>query len=527
MPYVRRNIYSLGSEWNETVLWYARAVGEMKSRSIADPTSWRFFGAIHGIDQGLWQQLGWLSGSDTLPAPQVQAIFWNQCQHGTWYFLPWHRGYLLSIEAIMRSWIVAQGGPADWALPYWNYMNAGQNQLPAAFASPDWPDGTGDNPLYTAERYGPNNDGNVYVPQNMVNVNALGEADFSGPGGGGSAGFGGVVTAFSHSGRRHGDFEAQPHDYVHGLVGGEDPHSDPNNPLPGLMSDPDTAALDPIFYLHHANIDRYWGVWRTMGQTSGIARSHMNPSQPDWLDGPALVPPVTGQATGFAVPAVDGSEMVFMPAQVADLSDVDYEYDDLSNPFATPQQNRKVRLLGAAPGAAPALRTEAPVAAQNTELMGANDSPLKLTQGPVETRVRLAGNVAKRVRGSLLAARAEAAPAEPDRVFLNLENVRGLNDAKRFQVYVNGPQAPGTAAQVGQLAGALALFGVRKATQRDGEHAGNGLDFALEITDIVDALHLSGDADLAELQVRIVPETPVREADNVTIGRVSVYRQGR
>lgn len=28
------------------------------------------------------------------------------------------------------------------------------------------------------------------------------------------------------------------------------------------MSNPNTAALDSIFWLHHANIDRLWAVWR-------------------------------------------------------------------------------------------------------------------------------------------------------------------------------------------------------------------------------------------------------------------------
>jgi tyrosinase len=27
------------------------------------------------------------------------------------------------------------------------------------------------------------------------------------------------------------------------------------------MGNPDTAAQDPIFYLHHANIDRLWVHW--------------------------------------------------------------------------------------------------------------------------------------------------------------------------------------------------------------------------------------------------------------------------
>jgi len=40
--------------------------------------------------------------------------------------------------------------------------------------------------------------------------------------GGGSPGFGGVDTGFSHSGNVHGGIETQPHDILHGLVGGGD-----------------------------------------------------------------------------------------------------------------------------------------------------------------------------------------------------------------------------------------------------------------------------------------------------------------
>ena len=41
-------------------------------------------------------------------------------------------------------------------------------------------------------------------------------------------------------------------------------------------------------------------------------------------------------------------------------------------------------------------------------------------------------------------------------------------------------------------AGSIALFGVRKATMADAQHAGNGLTYVLEITDVVDRLHLAG-----------------------------------
>jgi len=73
----------------------------------------------------------------------------------------------------------------------------------------------------------------------------------------------------------------------------------------------------------------------------------------------------------------------------------------------------------------------------------------------------------------------------------------------------------------------VALFGVRKASVRDEEHAGHGLNFVLEITHIVDALHLGHALDVDSLDVRLVPVHPVPAEAEVTIGRVSIYRQGR
>jgi len=49
-----------------------------------------------------------------------------------------------------------------------------------------------------------------------------------------------------------GQLENRPHNNVHVAIG-------------GWMGDPRTAAQDPIFWLHHANIDRYWNVWLKQG----------------------------------------------------------------------------------------------------------------------------------------------------------------------------------------------------------------------------------------------------------------------
>jgi len=59
---------------------------------------------------------------------------------------------------------------------------------------------------------------------------------------------GGKIAAPDHMSTRSGVVEYQPHNAIHGAIG-------------GLMQAFPTAALDPIFYLHHANIDRLWSVW--------------------------------------------------------------------------------------------------------------------------------------------------------------------------------------------------------------------------------------------------------------------------
>jgi tyrosinase len=133
--------------------------------------------------------------------------------------------------------------------------------------------------------------------------------------------------------------------------------------------------------------------------------------------------------------------------------------------------------------------------------------------------------VQRKVITSLQTAATAEKPA-PDRIFLNLENVRGLNDATAFSVYINLPEGDDPARHPELLAGSIALFGVRKATLADGQHAGNGLTFVLEITHVIDALHLAGALNLSQLRIRLVPVKPVSEAAQISIGRISIFRQG-
>ena len=71
---------------------------------------------------GAWRTTPQIHGMD--PDPQDEGCQ-NQCQHISWFFLPWHRMYLFFFESICRS--IIQGPPdvpdaikATWALPYWD-----------------------------------------------------------------------------------------------------------------------------------------------------------------------------------------------------------------------------------------------------------------------------------------------------------------------------------------------------------------------------------------------------------------------
>jgi tyrosinase len=509
---LRSNVWELGSDWAGPILWYARGVEAMKARPLVDPTSWRFYAAMHGLDQELWQQLGYWDAAEPKPKADVTGLFWKQCQHGSWYFLPWHRGYLLAFEATIRAAVVRLGGPADWTLPYWNYFKTAENALPRAFASPDWPDGKGDNPLFVPQRYGPNNDGNVFVVVDQVNLDAMSDPDFTGVASGGSPGFGGVDTGFSHGGHVHGGLETQPHDWVHGLVGGSDPKSpNPQLPTPGLMSDPDTAGLDPIFWLHHANIDRLWEVWRENPP------SDADPTDANWIKGPANV-----GDRAFAMPMPDTTTWTYTPGQMVDLASLGYSYDDLSPAVAPTSPDARIERLRVA---AVARGAKAMTADKTTELVGATRAAVPVKGAEIRASVQLDPKMRRKVVASLVSA---AVASPPDRVFLNLENVRGQSDATAFHVYVGRPQGAGSSpgANPGLKAGSISLFGVRKASLPTDAHGGQGLTFVLEITKIIDALHLDNAFDVDSLDVRLVPVRPVPDAAQVSIGRISVVRQG-
>lgn len=531
MLIVRKDIALEASPWGDSIVWYAVGVNAMMQRPITDPASWWYFAAIHGedigaTDQGMpgWRKLiappsvvwGTFGGGSPYP------ITWDQCQHGTWYFPPWHRGYLMALEAQLQADISASGGPTTWALPYWNYWNSNGN-LPVEFTQPNLPSATGSgapfpaglggqpNPLYVAMRYGS-------VALNGISDNSLSEPDYTGSMG---SGFGGGTTFFSHFGSATGDLENDPHNIVHVDVGAVEPSSPY---YAGLMSDPNYAALDPIFYLHHGMIDAMWAFWN---------EANANPSDATWLS-----PQFPNHPGMFLMPweaAGAGVTWQYLPQDVANLASLqitlsngnsvpyDYTYDFLADPgAATYPFNQSLVAHAPAPrllrlGAKPAIAAAAPLPppVRSAELLGASPSPLAVTNDGAHAPVRLDPATRSKVAASF----AGVPDAKlPDRVLLKLEGVTGTAGASSLGVFLGAPGQPK------RRIGTAGLFGLKQASAAEGGHGGNGLSFAFDVTHVVDDLQMAGKLESGDLSVSVAPQRPIASGKQIQIARVSVHR---
>jgi tyrosinase len=211
---------------------------------------------------------------------------------------------------------------------------------------------------------------------------------------------------------------------------------------------------------------------------------------------------------------------------VDDLDELGYGYDTVKWPLPVKDRSSARMLRLGADAAAVRALEEAPVAREGTsELVGANRARLPIVGAEAHTRVQLDTGARRRVSHSLALA-VEATGSAPNRLFLNLEDVRGLNDATSFRVYVGLPENGTSAEPREYLVARLGLFGLQRAIDADGEQAGQGLTFVTEISNTVDRLYLDGLLDVDDLVVRIEPLVPVEEAEEISIGRVSIYRLG-
>jgi hypothetical protein len=158
----------------------------------------------------------------------------------------------------------------------------------------------------------------------------------------------------------------------------------------------------------------------------------------------------------------------------------------------------------------------------NFELVGANSGSLRLVGAEVSTSLAVDSSFPNKIFAAL-----QRVQAEPDRLVLTLENVRGSSDAPDVNVYINVPEQDASAKHPDQLAGVIPLFALRHATVPDAEYSIQGLNFVLEVTHVIHALYRTGPLTAAQLRVRLVPTQSMSQKTQLIFGRIGLFRERR
>ncbi|KAI3718879.1 hypothetical protein L6452_19764 [Arctium lappa] len=298
---------------------FNRAIELMKALPDDDPRSFKQQAAVHcAYCDGAYDQVGF-------PDLELQV-------HGSWLFLPFHRHYLYFFEKICGKLI----DDPNFAIPFWNW---------------DAPDGMIIPDIYTNKKsplYDPLRDGK-HQPPSLVDL------DFNGVDENLSrskqvstnltimyrqmVSSAKTASLFMGSPYRAGDepnpgggtLESTPHGPVHIWTG------DSTQPNGENMGNFYSAARDPIFYGHHANVDRMWSVWKTLGGR------RQDFTDKDWLD------------SSFVF-YDENAEMVRVKVRdCLDSKKLGYVYQDVETPWLnskpTPRLKRvlsKIKKLGVA-----------------------------------------------------------------------------------------------------------------------------------------------------------------------------------
>lgn len=245
--YIRYNCASPEGMANMAALEKAMAI--MRKYPCDKSYSWYYQGSIHGAADsiaGANKLCDTYSGTPDQLQNQLKEA-WDNCTHYTgadMHFLLWHRLYIWYFEKVVRK----LSGKADFALPYWDYTNPAHRTMPPPF----WQDKN--NSLYTAARLTSLNTG---MPINSSVNNGFPDALD-------------MTNNYQCKSYRvfNSGLETSPHNAMHVYIGGGDTTGNIYNEIHqfayeagGLMYDPGTAGYDPIFFVHHANIDYLFEIW--------------------------------------------------------------------------------------------------------------------------------------------------------------------------------------------------------------------------------------------------------------------------
>jgi tyrosinase len=443
---------------------YAKAVGNMMSNPptpVGDPRSWTFQWYTHWVN-GATTKTAELARIYPSPSPwrNLAQEMWSTCQaHGPGedenFFLPWHRMFVYFFESIVR----AKSGNNTFTLPYWNYSTSvasARGVMPPEFRMQSDPLLKS---LYVSNRNPGVNTGKPIQqgrPDDPLSLSALKQCTYS-P-------VGRAVPGFCQ------DLDFGLHGNIHVMVG------DSKN-----MGQVPYAAKDPIFWMHHCNIDRLWASWNAGGRK--------NPTDAAFL------------AKTFVFADANGSRVVAKVQDFLDIAKLGYKYDKLEPVPACPP---------------PSLAA----AAATTHVTA--KAPIPLGSSPVRASLEPPAGTAA-AAASVLPNRVRALPASR-RLYLVIRDLQ--TDAQPgvlYHVYLELP-ASAAANQTEQYHVGTINFFAAMGHDHAAAAAGTPRFYSFDITDLAKKLQSKNQLS-AKPTVTIAPDgQPAADAKPV-VGEISVVEQ--
>ena len=418
---------------------YADAVGAMKRRAKGDPRGWLFQWYVHAIpdDRTKTAEIRRIYKNPASARRALALATWSTCKSHNGeredYFLPWHRMFVLYFEDIIR----AVSGRPDFTLPYWDYTDLAKRVLPIEFRranSAKWKS------LYRASRNPGVNAGqriDTLPGANDINLDALRSSSYSDNGS--DAGF-------------CSNLDQNPHGALHVDIGNQ----------VGMGQVP-WAANDPIFWIHHCNVDRLWASWTRAGGGAPTDAAFLN-RQFVFADG-------LGHSVSRTI------------SEVLALEPLNYAYASYvlrppgSPPFPAARVAGAAPMLGAAPPAVHAASSQAGVA------LGATPAKVPLTLQPFPSLGASPNETFSVQRDTL--------PPEVA-VHLRLENVTAsAQPATSYDVYLDPPSGQAPTRADASFVGSLNFFAVVRHAGHDqadmaaGEEMGAPRNFSFDVTEVV------------------------------------------
>ncbi len=419
---VRRNIYSLTPA---QITSLRAGVAAMKAKSASDPTSWLYQARMHAVDSG------------------VPATLQDQCQHRQFFFFSWHRMFIYYFERILRK---ASGDPT-LNLPYWNYTDVlAQGVLPEAFRLP----ADSGNSLYDSTRQAVYNNGAALPAADVSYSAGFNLINFTTTTSGAPSFGGRTVSAPAHfpPGGGTGQIEFSPHNNVHNDIGGDMARGE--------------SPRDPIFWLHHANIDRLWNRWIALGN------GRTNPTTDTvWM------------SQTFTFFDENGAQVSLTGSQVLNtVAQLGYRYDDQPWwPFAIAKQLRvERRIIG-------------------TDVLAEVKQVVRLTKSRQDVAIPLPPKQVESL------AKSREKKFERESLILQLKDVQydapvGLT----YMLFFNLPEGrPNPDHTDPSFIGTLGFFGKTE----HGHGGGEGVTRDLDVTKVVQNLK-----DISVLRLSVVPSYP-------------------